>query len=452
MRKTHSYIQKHLRDFAAAVALTLSVLLLVSCGDTGNQPTPSKARLRLLHLAYDAPNIDMRIAGGLVSSSIQALSAASYQTVDIGSQRIAITSAGTATEILSSTSTLQESRDYTVFTFPPAAAMTAVIREDQRVVPVGKCNLRFVNATTDGGQLELRISSSGSAIAGPIGQASVSDQKQVDAGTFSFGIYKSGVLVSDYDPVPIAERSSFTIVVHGTVSTSDAVPLGVRVFTDNGSGDASIDLVATSFDARLTAVNAIIGAANLSVAVGGTTLSTLTYGQHMPYASVVPGSKNVEFAISGTQVTSPTVDFASRKSYSVFATGSTVPPDVAPLVLVDVTTGNAAQALVRFINLSPDIGKVDVLTPLGTDDYAIQYLQGIDYRVVSRSATSGLDFLLFPPSAEGTPYRFKFRKSGSTTIAFEVEGVAFQAGKIYTMWIGGRSSNNTLEAYLIRHN
>lgn len=431
-----------------AIAATL---FITSCEDPGNQPVPEKARLRLLHLAYDAPSVDLRVDGALVSTNITALESSGYQLIDAGTRRIVLSPAGSSVELLVATESLGEARDYTIYAFPPAAAFSASLREDQRLVPLGKSFVRFVNATTDGGQLELRVASGSSALAGPVGQTGVTDQKQIDAGSVSFGIYKNGSLVADYDAVTLAEKTSYTIVVHGTLATSDAVPMGVRMFADNGTGETYVDLVATSFDARLRAVNAVIGATSLNVTIDGTSVTTVGYTQHSTYGSVTPGVRRLAFLASGTPIIDRDVTLQSRKSYSVFATGSIVPADIAPLVLEDVTVPNATQALVRFINLSPDMGKVDVLTPLGATDYAIPYMQGINFREVSVSATTNSAFLALPPSPEGSPYVFKFRKSGTTEIAFEQNGIVLEAGKIYTMWVGGRLSNASQNVYLIPH-
>lgn len=439
------------RRVAMAVLAVASTLFLASCEDPGSQPAPEKARLRLLHMAFDAPNVDLRVDGALIASSVAALQSSGYQLVDAGTRRIVIAPAGGSAELLVATEALEEGRDYTIYAFSPAAAFTASLREDQRLVPLGKSGIRLVNATTDGGQLELRLASGSTALAGPVSQASVSTQRQIDAGTVSFGIYRDGSLIADYDPVTLSEKTSYTIVVHGTVNASDAVPMGVRMFTDNGSGDAYVDLVATSFDARLMTVNAIVGASSLNATLDGTSFSTMGFAQHTPYAGVTPGNRRLAFLTSGSTIIDREIDLQSRKAYSVFATGTLVPADVAPLVLQDVTMPNTTQALVRFVNLSPDMGKVDVLTPLGTSDYEIPYMQGIGYREVSQSATTGSAFLALPPSPVGAPYLFKFRKSGTSTVVFELDGVVLEAGKIYTLWVGGRTSNDSQEAYLIPH-
>jgi hypothetical protein len=66
--------------------------------------------------------------------------------------------------------------------------------------------------------------------------------------------------------------------------------------------------------------------------------------------------------------------------------------------------------------------------------------------------TTGSNFLQLPASPAGAPYLLKFRKTGTTTIMTTLENVALEAGKIYTLWLGGRASNSTLSGYLIKHN
>ena len=428
-------------------------MVFTACEDAGEQPIPDTSKVRLLHMAYDAPSVDLRADGTVLSSGVAALRSSGYQTVSAGTRRIAITNVGASAELLTSTETLKANTSYSVVVLPPAAAVSGVLLEEPRLIPTGSSIIRLINATTDAGAIELRVAGSNSALVGPVGQSAASDVKETTAGSYILSLYRSGALLAEYSAFSLAPQTSYTIVVHGTLSTTDDVPFGVRVFADGGDGTAYTDLSATSLDANVIMVNALIGAQSVNAIVDGQIVATaIPYGQNTPYTPIQPGRRLFSFASGGTPVISGELTFASRASYTIFGTGTIVPPDVAPIVLEDVTVPNAAQALVRFVNVSPDAGEVDVVTPIGATDYQIPAMQGVDFREVSTSPTTGSNFLQLPASAAGAPYLLKFRKSGTTTIMTTLENVVLEAGTIYTLWLGGRASNSTLSAYLIKHN
>lgn len=446
-------IRRPLRSFLVCLNVLLGAMVFTSCEDAGEQPVTETTKVRLLHMAFDAPNVDLRADGTVLSSGIAALRSSGYQTLSAGSRRIAITNVGASAELLTSTEALKAATSYSVVVFPPAAAVSGVLLEEPRLIPTGSSVMRLINATTDAGAIELRVAGSNSALVGPVGQAAASDVKETTAGSYILSLYRGGSLLAEFSAFSFVPQTSYTVVVHGTITPTDDVPFGVRVFLDGGAGTAYTDLSPTSLDANVIMVNALVGAQAVNAIVDGQTVATaIPYGQHTPYTPIQPGRRLFSFVSGGTPVISGDVTFASRASYTIFGTGTIVPPDVAPIVLEDVTVPNAAQALVRFVNVSPDAGSVDVLTPVGATDYQIPAMQGIDFREVSTSVTTGSNFLQLPASPAGAPYLLKFRKTGTTTIMTTLENVALEAGKIYTLWLGGRASNSTLSAYLIKHN
>lgn len=443
--------QRPLHSLLLVATMVIGAMLFTSCEDAGEQPVPENARLRLLHMAFDAPSVDVRIDGALVASAVQPMVSSGYQAVAEGSRRIAVTNVGATAELLATTATFKSNTTYSVIAFPPAAAVSAVLVEEPRLITVGSSAVRLANATTDGGSLEVRVAGTSTSLAGPVGQANVSATTETTAGSYMMGVYRGSTLLAEFGPVSLAAQTSYTLVAHGTLATTDNVPFGLRVFADAGDGLAYVDAPIASLDARVMMVNALVGTQRVDAVVDGSKIATVPFAENTPYVSVQPGSRLFSFVSGGTPVISGQLTFASRASYTIFGTGTIVPADVAPIVLEDVTTPNAAQALVRFVHASPDAGKVDVVTPLGPSDYQIPAMQGVSFREVSKSSTTGLNYLQLPPSPEGTPYLLKFRQSGTTTILTTLENVSLQAGKIYTLWIGGRVSNGTLTAKLISH-
>jgi hypothetical protein len=78
-------------------------------------------------------------------------------------------------------------------------------------------------------------------------------------------------------------------------------------------------------------------------------------------------------------------------------------------------------------------------------------MQNLGFRQVSVSASTGSNFLAFPPTA-GTAYVFRFVQAGGTAEIVAAPDVTLEAGKIYTIWVGGRLVDNSLRVYTVRHN
>jgi len=437
----------------AIVAIALSTWLN-GCDDPVNQPVPDKARLRVVHLAYDAPNIDLRVNNGLVSTRIAYSQASAYAIVEPGSRRIAITDVGSDFERVQTTAVLEEGSDYTVFVFPPASFVTAQLRRDDRtLVPAGQARIRWVNGTSDGENLELRIADQEWMPSLAAGQSS--EQALRSTGSVELIVFDriAGRAVAAFQPATL-ENQTYTIAVHGTVNTTDNVPLGARVFIDGGQGTDFFDLELAVTTASVMSINALVGTTAVATLIDEIVVgSNMDYGESLPYRTVQQGSRQVRFTNGGTTVLATSFNAIAGKKYTVFASGTIVPPDVAPLAIEDVTIPNPAQALVRYVNLSPDAGSLDVIIPVaGLGDYKPSGMQGISFRGISRSASTGSNFLAFPPSPVGEPYTFTLLSAGTSTELHAATGISLQAGKIYTVWVGGRRSANSLRVFVVPHN
>ena len=444
--------RRPLQTILVTIGVMIGALMFTSCEDAGETPVVETSRVRLLHMAYDAPNVDLRIDGAVVSAGVNALLSSGFESVLSGPRRISVSNAGASAELLTASETLKANTDYTVITFPPAAAVSGALIEEPNLIPTGSAILRMANATTDGGSLELRTATGTAALVGPTGQASVSGAVETAAASQILRLFQGQTLLAEYAPLSLQGNTSYTMVVYGTVQTTDDVPLRVRVFTASGDGEAYTELEPISLLANVMVVNALVGAQTVDALVDGTALSSgIPFGTATSYLGVQPGKRLFAFSRSGTPVISTETSFDSRSSYTVFGTGTLIPPDVAPIVLKDITTPNAAQAMVRFVHAAPDAGEVDVVTPLGPTDYQIPGMQGVAFREVSTSTSTGSNFLQIPASPADAPYLIKIRKTGTTSILTTLENVKLEAGKIYTLWIGGRTSDNSLAAYLIRH-
>jgi hypothetical protein len=128
------------------------------------------------------------------------------------------------------------------------------------------------------------------------------------------GIYRSGTLLAEYGPVSFTAQTSYTLIAHGTLATTDNVPFGLRVFTDAGDGLTYVDAPNNSLDAKVMFINALNGTQRVDAVVDGSTIATIPFAQHSPYTQVQPGARQFSFVSGGTPVISGQLTLASRAS------------------------------------------------------------------------------------------------------------------------------------------
>lgn len=441
--------KRHLLLLLAVVGMSL---WFVGCDDAGNQPVDLPVRLRFLHVAYDVPAIDVRLDGTVKGSARTYTTGTAYMTITAGSHRLSIGAAGSGTDLVSATSTFEAGRDYTVFAFPPAGAFTAQLQRDDRgTTPDGQARIRFVNATSDGGSLQLRRTD-GTTIGSALAKATAGEQTLTTAGSTAFAIWNTATnsAVATYTPVNVGAGSTYTVVAHGTLNPDDPYQFGVRVYTDDGEGTTAIDLGAVPMVGRVRVVQALPSPVPVSVGINGsTTVPALAFGETSAYVEVAVGSAQMDVRAAGTSLATTSATIVAGSAYSVFVSGTVTPADVVPLVLEDATEPNSGSALVRFVNLASDAGDVDILTPLGASDYALPGMQDIPYRQTSRSTSTASTFVRIPPSPPSTPYLFKIREGAE--ILVEKPDLTLEAGAIYTIVLIGRKSDASLRVSLIKH-
>jgi hypothetical protein len=187
--------------------------------------------------------------------------------------------------------------------------------------------------------------------------------------------------------------------------------------------DDSSNPMAPGVQARVMAVHASPDAPAVDLLVDGTVAgSGLAFPNNTAYLSVAAGSRNVKVKVSGTATTviDANVPVTGGASYTVFACDSVA--KLGALVLADDLTAPASgKAHVRFVHLSPNAPAVDVAVQGGPVLFAGKAFK---------------EYSAFAPVDAGT-YNLEVRPAGSGTVVLPLNGVALQAGKIYTVFAKG---------------
>lgn len=205
----------------------------------------------------------------------------------------------------------------------------------------------------------------------------------------------------------------------------------------------------TELAGRVQVVNAISSDQNLDVALDGRPqhIAGLPFGQASGYKTIDAGIHTLAFSTTGLDVwLNQDLTIDADSAYTIVAHGAADNRNI--LVLRDVQEPHPTQARVRFLHAAVDVPPVSVVTNIGPADYRIPGMQNISYGSVSVSASSGSSFLLIP---EGT-YTLRFTSTVDSTEVATLPQTTFTAGKIYTLWIGGRQATDEVQAFLLSHN
>ncbi|MEN9933888.1 MAG: hypothetical protein RLZZ387_467 [Chloroflexota bacterium] len=213
-------------------------------------------------------------------------------------------------------------------------------------------------------------------------------------------------------------RKSWMLLVLGALLSLLAAPAALAQ-----SGTAKVRVVHASPDAP--AVDVWVN--------GQKTLTNVPFFTASNYLDLPAGSYDIMVVPAGATepavIDAKGVTIEAGKAYTIAATGNLA--DIEPTILIDnLATPAAGQAHVRVIHFSPDAPAVDI-------------------RVKGGDAL--LSDLEFPDATAYTPvpagsYDLEVTPAGQTTVVLPINGVQFEAGKIYDVFAVGALANIRVEA------
>lgn len=178
--------------------------------------------------------------------------------------------------------------------------------------------------------------------------------------------------------------------------------------------------------ANLSIIHAAPGTPELSFFVDKVKKNTkaLTYNTVIEYQSINSGKR--ELSVTKKDVTDILVKseltLAADKSYSAFVTDKT--GNALVVVLDDLSAPAADKAKIRFINLSPDAGSIDLAVTGKTE-----------VLLAKKAFKEASDFA--NTTEVGAEINFEIRENGKTTVLATLPKVKIEKGKIYTIYAKG---------------
>ena len=153
-------------------------------------------------------------------------------------------------------------------------------------------------------------------------------------------------------------------------------------------------------------------------------------GTISPYFNITPGTNTLKFttASSTESLFSQATTLEADKAYSYFLINNT--PNLEGLLIQDdLSLTSSEKGFIRFINLSPDAGALDLSVTGGTN------------LATDKSYKSATEFL----SVDAKPYSFELKDKVSGQVIATLKDVTITAGKMYTIVAAGMLSPGELQ-------
>jgi hypothetical protein len=152
-------IMKKLSAFAVVLAIAMTGL---SAFAHGRNPR-GDARVRVVHLSPDAPNVDVRVDGNVAIPNLAFGQASDYATLDAGVYDVQVTPAGSATPVVIDLSgpnavNLLYYKDYTAVAVNTLSSIEPLLLADDNRPALGFFSrVRFVHASPDAPAVDIAV-------------------------------------------------------------------------------------------------------------------------------------------------------------------------------------------------------------------------------------------------------------------------------------------------------
>ena len=416
---------------ALVLVLCLLSLVLASCGSKSN----GNANLRIVNVIPDAPSISVQLGTNppLVTGLLfQQLT--QYMSVGSGSQDFMVSANGGSSFAINQTLNMSNG-SYTYITYGPiVSANGLLLNENNFPTPnSGTFNFRVVNVAAGIGPVDFYLTPLGTDInttsptVSNVGFGGISSIIGVNGGTLELRATASGTKNIIYDTAvqTFANGASYEVVVF---TKGSARLVSVALLDENTAGTGR---VLDNLLAEFKVINASTAATALNVLVNGTlALSNIPFQGVSNYVTTLAGSSTFTVqatATPGANLLTLVTTLDSATDTSLVFSG--LPGGLIPLVLSDNNLPPPAlNARVRFVNVSPGLGPIDVYINFSRTIPALVENSGSVYVNETADATVG------------TAYEFDFNIAGTTTPVLKLPGVVIIAGHTYSIYVLGPST------------
>jgi Domain of unknown function (DUF4397) len=414
--------------------LFLVSVALAGCSSKGGGS--SNARIRVLNAIPDANSISLTIdTNAPIVSGLAFQQVTQYMGIDTGSREFKVSANGGASNVIDQTLAVNGA-DYTYVVYGPVSAAVGGLFQDTGFTKPtsGNFSVRFINTAAGVGPLDLYLTAPGadinstSALVTGIGYGAASAFISVPNGTYEIRMTAANTKLVVFDTAAQSfTDQTMSNIVAITKGSAQLVNVGVLKIDDNGTGQVFQNLLA-----EFKVVNASSVASPLNVSVDGVLqLSNIPVtGVSNPYTITTAGSHS--FTVQATATPGAnlltlvnTLDTATDTSFVLTGPAGAM----SAIVLHDNNLPPAVgRARLRFANVSPDIGSLDVY---------INFSKQVS-NLTTGSASSYIE--VTADTTTGTVFEFDFNNAGTVTSVLKVPNVTIIGAHTYTVYVMGTAA------------
>ena len=411
------------RAFHVLVASLLAVIV-AGCGHGSS--SGGSTNLRVFNALVDGGSINVAVGSKTPVTGLPFEGQTGYQSVDSGTQEFKVGIVGGTSTIIDTNFSLSGSSNYTYIVYGTASAPTSQLLSDTVTAPAsGLFQIRVTNIAFGSNGFDVYVTAPGASLdtASPnISNVTYNNSSaftQLSSGSMQLRLtlHNSKQVIYDAGTVTFNSTASYTLIVY-TKGSSTLVNAVLQNDDSSGSGTL-ID----SKIAQLKAVHAAPGTAPINVFVDGSVaFANIPFQNASSYEVLNAGTHNVTVetvTAPGAVIASAQPPFSPSTDTSVVVTGT--PGAQTALVLSDNNLpGTTGSARVRFVNVAPGVGAVDVLVNFAK-------------RASNLATNSASSYVELPEDT----YAINFDLAGTTTVVLSMPAVAVTAGHTYTLYLVG---------------
>lgn len=411
----------------ALLAALASTVWLAACGGGGGGDAGS-TNVRALNLTTDLPSIDLYTGDTKQFSAVATDTLAPGISMPAETYTLNVKRAGDGATLLTGSYALSKDQNYTAVVWGRETALrlsTLPENENTADIAAGNTRVRFFNATTDTGAVDVFITPSTADLGetlptrSNLASGSLSGFSDLTQGTYRLrvtGVGDPNDLRLDIPSITLKDKSYATLVLTGGAS-------GVLV---NGTLIEQQGAVTTlkNTKARMRVVASVNSGGNVNVAVGGRTLAGgLRSPSVGPYTLVDAGTAvNLTVRVNGVEATNGDRSFAAGTDYTLLTYGPTATPVVTVLTDDNRLPTAATRVKVRLLHAAA-----------GTDPLTLS----IDYLALASDIVAGT-VSPYATTNSNNSVRIDVNSAAGVTSLFTATDVNLQGQAVYTvLMLGG---------------
>ena len=327
--------------------------LLAACGGQVEEDVDDVARVRLLNATTAYPSMDLLVGDTRRNTGIGAGAVGAYASLKDGSYTTAVTSAGSASTLHSSSRALAEGKAYTVVAYGALGDVaTALLEENASAAAAGQASLMVLNAAPDAGSVDVYLTGPADSLAGASPVASgVTGGTAVGYATIAAGTYRLRITAAG-DPSQLRFDAPGLVLGSTQVATLVVTPTAGSVLTQALllAQQGGVSALANTL-ARVRLVASVAGNGRVTASLGGTAVmaagTSPTVGA---YTTVAAGTPAFSLSVNGQPVSTQNVTLAAGTDTTLLLWGEAATPQLATLADDNrLPASSSTQARLRLV-------------------------------------------------------------------------------------------------------